>query len=580
MRGLDSQAEQLGSVIEDLRKQISEEEEESQEGRSRRAGISMRYNRLREAIADDRSKRANMAELSQVKAEYSRAKELRERDLISPAEFERTAAAFMRQRAVTLDTKRIRAWRSELEDLSTLAAADQTGQSPTEALLQATLMRSIDLDLNRVNQAKKVQDLGNALEYTTDALNVNVDLEYAARPWEVAPSAVRDDDDGVKDEDDTSDLPLHERLARVLGSYDFDTGSFEIVEEAAPPVYPAKSTLKLIAAVIALAVIFLGFFAIITWEVLSPTLRSASEIPLRLDVSPIGILPVAKKEELVLPGRPGSSLVEASRVLAERLRVMVPPDNAQIVITSSERGEGRSLVAAFLASAYGRRHENVFLVDAEVRRPRRKTGLEFLDADGDKIDQGLGELLLGEVDGIKDVVRRTVMPHVMLIPRGRAIDDPEPLGSRTMQDILEYCSKRAKLTIIVAPPSASQRGRGTHCKPGQGARHGGPKRKNACLDNQTSAAPAGYLQGVRAGRRPERGKKAVYRPGLEPGVFMRIRSEAQYREAKAKPVHGAPPQHGAKACLRQVEVHVRRYALHRPRGGAAAEALGIVRAKS
>lgn len=442
LKTLNSQADKLGEVIEQLRTQIAGEEEEQLKGKTKRANVALRYGRLREAIAEDQTRRANLAALAQVEVEYNRAKKLRDRDLISPAQFEKTAAAFRSRRAVAVDTKRIKEWKAELEELSTMAAANQSAQSPTEALLQATLMKSFDLELERVNLNEKVLDFSNARDYVKDALSAKGEFE----PGKTGVQNGNRDGEGME-------LMLHESLARVLGAYDIDTGSFEIVAIAEPPVYPIKSTRKILAASIAFLGILLGFLGIIVKEVLDPTLRSASEIPLRLDLSALGVLPLVERDQLVLPGDPRSPLVEASRVLAERLRLLVPSVEARIVLTSAARGEGRTLVAAFLAGAYGRRGEKVCLIDAEVRQPRRKTGLEFLGVGGNESHRGLGELLSGEVPNIKDILTDTVMPGVTLVPRGRAIEDPELLGSRAMKDLLEFCSRHAGFTIIVAPPT-------------------------------------------------------------------------------------------------------------------------------
>jgi len=442
LKNLDSQAEKLGSLIDDLKKQIADEEKQAVKGKTKRANVALRYGRLREAIAEDQARRVNRAALAQTQLEYNRARKLRERDLISPAEFEKTAAAYRRQRAATVDTRKIKEWKSELEKLSTMAAAEQTAQSPTEALLQATLMKSFDLELKRVQQNQEVMDLKNARNYVQEALDGAGSFE----PGKDAGTEVK-----LAQQKDRH-LPLHEMLARVLRAYDFDTGSFETVAKADVPVYPVKSTKKLFAIAITLFIMMLGFLAIIAREVLDPTLRSASEIPLRLKLPALGMLPLVTREHLVLPGDPSSPMVEASRVLAERLRVMIPSTDARIILTSAARGEGRTLVAAYLAGAFGRRGEKVILIDAEVRQPRRKTGLEFLCAQPDENQKGLGELLSGRVNKISDVVRETVMPGVSLIPRGRSIDAPEPLGSQAMHDVLEFCSKHAGLTIVVAPP--------------------------------------------------------------------------------------------------------------------------------
>lgn len=441
LKTLDSQAEKLGAVIEGLRGQIAREQEEAAQKSSRGAEVAARYSRLREAIAEDQARRANMAEMALREMELERARKLRERDLIAPAEYERVLAAYQKQRALTYDSAKIRQWREELEKLSEMAGTTSGGSSPTEMLLHATLLKSFDLDLKRVALAEKVSDLRDARDRILEALDgaTAFETQLAAgqttgrSPGPYSPS-------------------IAETLSRVLGAHDIPGGSFEVVAEAEPPVAPVKSTRKLVAVAIAFLIALLGTLALVAREVLDPTLRSASEVPLRLDLAPIGVLPHVRSMDLMLPGEPDSPIVEASRVLAERLRVVVPPIGACVLLTSAGKGDGRTIVSSFLAGAFGRRGDRVLLVDAEVREPRRKIGLDFLATQSSDPLPGLGDLLCGERDSIPSLIRKTLLPNVFLLPRGRAILDPEPLGGRLMQDLLGYVSRHHALVLISAPP--------------------------------------------------------------------------------------------------------------------------------
>lgn len=445
LKTLDSQAEKLGAVVDDLRGQIAKEQEEAAQKASRGADVAARYSRLREAIAEDQARRANMADMALRELELERARKLREKDLIAPAEYEKAVAAYQRQRALTYDSGKIRQWREELEKLSEMAGTTPGGGSPTEMLLHATLLKSFDLDLKRVALAEKVGDLRDARDSILEALD-------GAAGFEGGLAAGQGTGPGTAAASGPYSPSIAETLSRVLGAHDIAGGSYEVVAQAEPPVAPVKSTRKLFAIAIAVVLGLLGSLTVAAREVLNPTLRSASEVPLRLDLAPIGVLPHVRPKDLGLPGDADSPMLEASRVLAERVRVVVPPVGACVLLTSAGRGDGRTVTASFLAGAFGRRGDRVLLVDAEVREPRPRVGFDFLATTSEEPLPGLGHLLSEKADSIAPLVRKTLLPNVYLLPRGCAIPHPEPLGSRLMQDVLEYASRHHALVLVSAPP--------------------------------------------------------------------------------------------------------------------------------
>jgi len=446
LKTLDSQAEKLGQVVEDLRSQIAREQEEANQKSSRGAEVAARYSRLREAIAEDQARRANMAEMALREQELERARRLKERDLIAPAEYEKVLAAYQKQRAITYDSAKVRQWREELEKLSDMAGSGPSGGTPTEMLLHATLLKSFDLDLKRVALAEKVADLRDARDRIVEALDRSGGYETPLAAGQTQGRA------GSPDARGPYSPSVAETLSRVLGAHDIAGGSWEIVAEAEAPVAPVKSTRKVFAIAIAFALGLLGSGILVAREVLNPTLRSAVEVPLRLDLPAVGILPHVRPADLKIPGEPDSAMVEASRILAERVRVVVPPVGACVLLTSPSRGDGRTIASVFLAGAFGRREEQVLLVDAEVREPRPKVGLDFLCPGEAGPLPGLGDLLGSDEGDIGPMIRRTILLNVSLLPRGRPIRDPEPLGGHWMRDILAFASRHYNLVIVPAPP--------------------------------------------------------------------------------------------------------------------------------
>jgi Mrp family chromosome partitioning ATPase len=247
-------------------------------------------------------------------------------------------------------------------------------------------------------------------------------------------------------------MALREMLTAVLTTYGSEGGIFEVVAQAEPPSMPTKSTRRMVAAATGGGLILIGFLLILLRELLRTTLRSAPEARLRLDLPVLGVLPWVRKEALALPWKPGATLMEACRLLAERVHAVAPDRGARILVTSACRGEGRELVSSHLAAAFGMRGDKVVLLDAEVRAPRDETGLEKLCPAIGEAPSGLGDLLAANSSDAAPLLVRTFLPGVHLLGRGRSIDGPEPLRSKTMTEILSKLSAAADLVIVRAAP--------------------------------------------------------------------------------------------------------------------------------
>ncbi len=450
LKNFDAQADKLNERISSLEdKAKTEQEEAAKEGKG---NATFKLQSLQQAIASDQSRRANMAELARRESEISRARSLRAQDLISPAEFERTVASYKSQAAVTVDTGQIKAWKSQIDTLSQQMASQSPEGSSTLSLLQATLLRSYDLDMQRVTSQQKVADIGGALDLLTEVKAHNAMMEKPSG----ALSPLLDPGKGPRREGEPvlqDRMSLQHTLTRVLTAYGSEGGVFEVIAEAEEPVYPTKSTRKLLAIAIFLGVLGMGVLGVTLFEALHPGMRSAAEVRAKLDLPVLGVLPWVRREGLVLPWKPGGHLVESARLLAERLRAKAPKAGARIVITSAGRGDGRTLVTSHLAAALGQRGERVLLVDAEVREPRNATGLEYLSPVGQDSVRGLGDLIQGDRAVMNDIVLKTVLTGVALLPRGRSTTAPEPLGGSVMRDVLDEASARASIVLVTTAPA-------------------------------------------------------------------------------------------------------------------------------
>lgn len=147
---------------------------------------------------------------------------------------------------------------------------------------------------------------------------------------------------------------------------------------------------------------------------------------------------------------PQSELVEPLRALRSQLilRWLKNAERRVLAVTSPERGEGRSWVAANLATMFAQLGERTLLIDADMRHPSQHENF--------RIDNsvGLSALLTGRAG--REIVRR-IHPQLRLFVLAAGILPPNPqeLLSRPVFDvILDHFAAQFSLVIIDTPALA------------------------------------------------------------------------------------------------------------------------------
>lgn len=121
-----------------------------------------------------------------------------------------------------------------------------------------------------------------------------------------------------------------------------------------------------------------------------------------------------------------------------------------IVVTSALPGEGKTYCAINLAMSIAMEKDHtVMLVDADVARP------SVLKVLGLGAAPGLMDILLNDQTGLQDVILRTNIPTLSLLPAGRSNKHAtELLASQSMSTLLDEISSRYPDRIVVfdSPP--------------------------------------------------------------------------------------------------------------------------------
>jgi receptor protein-tyrosine kinase len=116
-----------------------------------------------------------------------------------------------------------------------------------------------------------------------------------------------------------------------------------------------------------------------------------------------------------------------------------------VMITSAKPREGKTFCSTNIAISISLEEDyNVLLVDADVRRQalRQNLGLEA--------NQGFVDLLLNPGLDMADVLLRTNIPRLSILPAGMMSDRaPELLASSRMRDLIDDMAQRYRDRIII-----------------------------------------------------------------------------------------------------------------------------------
>jgi protein-tyrosine kinase len=152
-------------------------------------------------------------------------------------------------------------------------------------------------------------------------------------------------------------------------------------------------------------------------------------------------------DDVIAGHQPQSEAVEPLRALRSQLilRWLNNTNRKVLAVTSAERGEGRSWLAANLATMFAQLGERTLLIDADMRHPRQH---RLFNIDN---SVGLSALLTGRAG--REIARR-IHPQLRLfvLPAGIIPPNPQELLARQVFDvILDHFASQFSLVIIDTP---------------------------------------------------------------------------------------------------------------------------------
>ncbi|QBD78388.1 polysaccharide biosynthesis tyrosine autokinase [Ktedonosporobacter rubrisoli] len=143
-----------------------------------------------------------------------------------------------------------------------------------------------------------------------------------------------------------------------------------IIVQALPPTDPSQPKPSLDAGIGALVGLGLALALIVVFEWLDDRLKGPEEAQRLLGVETLTVIPELSRKQRIKNAEDTPALAEGCRILCANLnRVQGAHPFKLVMITSALAGEGKSTIAANLASFLAMSGKRVLLVDADLRHP-------------------------------------------------------------------------------------------------------------------------------------------------------------------------------------------------------------------
>ena len=229
----------------------------------------------------------------------------------------------------------------------------------------------------------------------------------------------------------------------------YNISNVSIIDKAVLPKKPSNDHVFR-DAVLALMVAFAGCSAVIfVVFYFDDTIRDVDNIE-----NELGMVVVAKvfkddnNTDLIVDKKPNASSSESIRTLRTNLQFeSVDEELKTLLVTSSLPGEGKSFVAANLATAFAQAGKRVLIVDCDLRKGRQHKIFKVSGKDG------LSNLLINDINEFGKYIIETRIENLYLIPRGTFPPNPsELLNSKKNKALFEKLKVHFDIIIIDGAP--------------------------------------------------------------------------------------------------------------------------------
>jgi capsular exopolysaccharide synthesis family protein len=223
-----------------------------------------------------------------------------------------------------------------------------------------------------------------------------------------------------------------------------------IIEPASLPLRPLNTNNYITIFLISLVVLALSACAAYLLEYIDDTIRSPEDISRFIGKPVLGSIsefPNDRKPGIFVENYPESPTADAFRLLNLNLQITVadfPPKT--ILITSTDKKEGKTTIAANLALTMTHSEKKVMLLDADLHKSSLQKMLAIKEA------KGVSDFLLDKIVE-SNIVLVWKDSKLAIITSGSPVSNPaELLISREMDRFLGKLKQVANVVVIDGPP--------------------------------------------------------------------------------------------------------------------------------
>lgn len=316
--------------------------------------------------------------------------------------------------------------------------------------LQESIQRARDTvqsDLNLVeNQVRSLKDESTARRKELAELELQI----------VKGKATLSSLERERDASDVSYRGVLNRIEEARLSADENTASIKIVKRASPPPVPVKPR-KLRILFVALILGSVGGLALALFtDTLEDYVTGTHDFEGDLGLKVLGLvphMPVSSREELALASMNDrfSQIAEAFAGIRSLIDSLTTGQQSRsVLVVSTTAAEGKTITSCNLAIMTAKRGLKTLLVDFDLRRPR--VGRMFSVAP--QSESLIHVLNKQDVSAFDTLPQATACENLEIITSrpSRDISAAEIMGSRIVQDFMQWAEKRYDRVIVDSPP--------------------------------------------------------------------------------------------------------------------------------
>lgn len=246
-------------------------------------------------------------------------------------------------------------------------------------------------------------------------------------------------------ESDYTQLLLHTKTEQR-------SNSLTVIEAAQANLRPIRPRTDLNMFLAGAVGFLLALGGILFRELRDDRLKSTAEVENGLGITALGAIPnmTGKQEQdkLLLFQDPAAPVVEAYRIIRSNIEFKTADRPVKsIVVTSLERGAGKSITVANLGIIMAHAGYRTIIVDADLRQPAQHRLFQLANL------KGLTTAILAPELDLTHQVLETKVQNLRILTSGKMPLNPaELLGSQEMRQILAKLSQMADVVICDSPP--------------------------------------------------------------------------------------------------------------------------------